>query len=287
MENQFNPLELKETVKGLRKDIVEMLTAAGSGHPGGSLSAIDIMAVLYFGGILRYQADQPDWPQRDRFILSKGHVAPALYAVLAHAGYFPHEWLSTLRKLGSHLQGHPDRLKTPGVEVSTGSLGQGLSIACGMAIGLHNQVAEGALKTDDAKAPTVFVMLGDGELDEGQVWEAAAFAAAQKTDNLVAIVDNNNLQIDGHLDEVLALGDIAAKFAAFGWEVLECNGHNLEDVHAALSQAKEVEGRPAVLVAHTVKGKGVSFMEDQAGWHGTAPSAEQCAQACAEIEGAL
>lgn len=261
-----------------------MLTAAGSGHPGGSLSAADILATIYFGDILRYRPDQPDWPGRDRFILSKGHAAPVLYATLARAGYFPLDELATLRQLGSRLQGHPDMRKLPGVEVSTGSLGQGLSISSGFALGLAE-----AWREAECPAPgpqRVFTLLGDGELDEGQVWEAAMFAAARHLDNLVAIVDNNGLQIDGHLEEVLDLGDISAKFEAFGWQVFSCDGNDVGQVHAALLEAIATTAKPAVVLAHTIKGKGVSFMEDQCGWHGKAPSQEQCAKACQELEDA-
>ncbi|MDR1015846.1 MAG: transketolase [Coriobacteriales bacterium] len=268
----------------LRQDIVKMLTAAGSGHPGGSLSAADILATIYFGDILRYRPDQPDWPGRDRFILSKGHAAPVLYATLARAGYFPLDELATLRQLGSRLQGHPDMRKLPGVEVSTGSLGQGLSISSGFALGLAE-----AWREAECPAPgpqRVFTLLGDGELDEGQVWEAAMFAAARHLDNLVAIVDNNGLQIDGHLEEVLDLGDISAKFEAFGWQVFSCDGNDVGQVHAALLEAIATTAKPAVVLAHTIKGKGVSFMEDQCGWHGKAPSQEQCAKACQELEDA-
>lgn len=276
-EGVFDAGRVSACAAQMRRDIVTMLTEAGSGHPGGSLSATEIIATLYFGGILRHDAANPADEQRDRFILSKGHCCPALYAALAQDGYFPAEWLHSLRKMGSHLQGHPDMRKCPGVEVSTGSLGQGLSIGCGLALGLGGS----------AEDPSVFVLMGDGELQEGQVWEAAMFAAHKRLANLVAIVDNNNLQIDGHLDDVVALGDIAAKFASFGWHAIECaDGNDPEQVHAALAEAKAYAEGPAVVVAHTVKGKGVSFMEDQAGWHGKAPNAEQLAQALSEIDAA-
>ncbi len=261
----------------MRHDIVEMLAAAGSGHPGGSLSAAEIVATLYFG-VMRHDPRNPDDPERDRFVLSKGHAAPVLYAALAQAGYFGREHLITLRKLGSLLQGHPDSKKTPGVEVSTGSLGQGLSIACGIALGLSPS-------PDDDR--TVYCLLGDGECQEGQVWEAAMFAAHNSLGNIVAIVDHNGLQIDGACSEVMCLGDMEAKFASFGWEVASCDGHDVEAISAGLAHVRGVPDRPGVLVAHTVKGKGVSFMEGEAGWHGKAPSAEETQIALREIAAAL
>ncbi len=258
----------------MRRDIIEMIATAGSGHPGGSLSAADIVATLYFGGVLRHDPADPEWPERDRFVLSKGHAGPVLYAALAEAGYFGREHLTTLRKLGSILQGHPDSKKTPGVEVSTGSLGQGLSVACGLAAGLRTS-------PDDDR--TVFCLLGDGELQEGQVWEAAMFAAHHGLANLVAIVDDNGLQIDGACTEVMCLGHIAAKFTAFGWHATETDGHDIDALHDALTAAKRHSAGPAVVVAHTVKGKGVSFMENAAGWHGKAPTADELAAALAEL----
>jgi len=261
----------------MRMDIVEMIAAAGSGHPGGSLSAADIVATLYFGDVLRYDPANPDWPERDRFILSKGHAAPVLYAALAEAGYFGRDHLTTLRQVGSMLQGHPDSKKTPGVEVSTGSLGQGLSVAAGLAAGLRSH------PEDDR---TVYCLLGDGELQEGQVWEAAMFSAHHGLENLVAIVDDNGLQIDGSCNEVMCLGEIGRKFEAFGWRATECDGHDVGQIRDALLGARAHRGGPAVVVAKTIKGKGVSFMEDQAGWHGRAPSAEETAAALAELSGA-
>jgi transketolase len=263
----------------MRRDIVEMIAKAGSGHPGGSLSAADIVATLYFGGVLKHDPTNPVSPERDRFILSKGHAAPVLYAALAESGYFAHEQLGTLRKLGSKLQGHPDRKKTPGVEVSTGSLGQGLSVASGLAAGLRG----GQHPASTHEARTVFCLLGDGELQEGQVWEAAMFAAHMSLDNLVAIVDHNGLQIDGACNEVMCVGSVAAKFSAFNWHVVEVDGHDIAALHEALEAAKAHRAGPAVIIAHTIKGKGVSFMEGQAGWHGKAPSAEQVAQALEEL----
>lgn len=262
---------VREKARSMRLDIVEMIAEAGSGHPGGSLSSADIVATLYFGGVLKHDPTRPDWPERDRFVLSKGHAAPVLYAALAEAGYFGRDHLQTLRKLGSILQGHPDSKKTPGVEVSTGSLGQGLSIANGIALALRQT------------GQRVFCLLGDGELQEGQVWEAAMFAAHHGLDNLIAIVDHNGLQIDGACADVMGLGEVAAKFTAFGWHVIECDGHDVEALADAFGRAAAVEGSPAVLVCRTVKGKGVSYMENNADWHGKAPSAEETACAREEL----
>jgi transketolase len=258
--------------RSMRRDIVEMLTVAGSGHPGGSLSAADIVATLFFG-VMRHDPKRRDWAERDRFVLSKGHAAPVLYAALAEAEYFERDHLRTLRRLGSILQGHPDRLKTPGVEVSTGSLGQGLAIANGVAL---------SLRLDGNTEPTVYCLLGDGELQEGSVWEAAMSASQWGIDNLVAVVDHNGLQIDGACSDVVCLGDIAAKFASFGWHAIEVDGHDIDALLGAFEAARAVDG-PVVVVARTVKGKGVSFMEGDAGWHGKAPSREQADQALAEL----
>ena len=268
--------ELERRANDMRADIVRRIAEAGSGHPGGSLSCADILAALYFGGVLEHDPENPEWEGRDRFILAKGHAAPALYAALAQAGYIPREELATLRKLGSRLQGHPDSNQVPGVEVSTGSLGQGLSIAAGAAAGLRL----------DGAPQTVFALLGDGECQEGQVWEAAMFAAHRKLDNLVAIVDRNGLQIDGRTCDVCDPGDLGAKFAAFGWDVDEVDGHDLDALVAVLGAAKAGrDGRPHAVIARTVKGKGVPFMENEAGWHGKAPNAEQAAEALAALEG--
>jgi transketolase len=263
----------------MRRDIVEMIAEAGSGHPGGSLSAADIVATLYFGGVLRYDSANPGMPERDRFILSKGHAAPVLYAALAEAGYFGRDHLATLRKLGSMLQGHPDSKKTPGVEVSTGSLGQGLSVSAGLAAGLRG----GQHPENSRDDRTVFCLMGDGEIQEGQVWEAAMFAAHEGLDNLVAIVDHNGLQIDGACNEVMCLGTVAAKFTAFDWHAIECDGHDVQAVYDALEAAKAHRGGPAVIIAHTIKGKGVSFMENNAGWHGKSPSPAEVEQAFSEL----
>ncbi|MGB4592747.1 MAG: transketolase [Coriobacteriia bacterium] len=276
MTGTMDATAVRKLATRMRCDIVRMLGEAGSGHPGGSLSATDIVATLY-GTVMRHDPAHPDMPGRDRFVLSKGHAAPVLYAALAETGYFEREHLMTLRKLGSILQGHPDSKKTPGVEVSTGSLGQGLAIANG--IGL-------SLRLDSAGDSTVFCLLGDGELQEGEVWEAAMFAPHHGLTNVVAIVDNNGLQIDGACSEVMCLGDIASKFASFGWDTVACDGHDVDALTSVLSSARaraEAGGRPVAIVCSTVKGKGVSFMEGNADWHGKAPSAEQVAQALGEL----
>ncbi len=266
--------ELEWRANEMRRDIVQMIAEAGSGHPGGSLSCADILCALYFGGVLEHDPADPHKEGRDRFFLAKGHAAPALYAALAHAGYFPREELMTLRKFGTRLQGHPDSSLVPGVEVSTGSLGQGLSIAAGCAAGLDLSGQEGA----------VFALLGDGECEEGQVWEAAMFAAHRKLGRLTAIVDRNNLQIDGRTSEVCDPGDLGAKFAAFGWDVKEVDGHDIAGLVDVLSACKaDRAGAPHAVIAHTVKGKGVSFMEDKAGWHGKAPNVEELEAALAEL----
>lgn len=268
--------ELERRANEMRVDIVRMIAEAGSGHPGGSLSSVDILTALYFGGPLEHDPANPAWEGRDRFILAKGHAAPALYAVLAQAGYLERDELMSLRKLGSRLQGHPDSNQVPGVEVSTGSLGQGLSVAAGAAAGL---------KLDGAPQ-TVFTLLGDGECQEGQVWEAAMFAAHRGLDNLVAIIDRNGLQIDGCTADVCDPGDLGAKFAAFGWDTSEVDGHDIDTLIEALTVAKaDRAGKPHVLIARTVKGKGVPFMENEAGWHGKAPNADQLAEALAALEG--
>lgn len=265
----------KQKANAMRKDIIEMIHEAGSGHPGGSLSCTDILAALYFGDIMTYDPAHPASDARDRFILAKGHAAPALYAALAEAGFFPKDELKTLRKLGSRLQGHPDSKLLPGVEVSTGSLGQGLSVAAGLAAGLR-------LKGGDQK---VYTVLGDGECEEGQVWEAANFAAAEALGNLVAIVDSNGLQIDGQLCDMCSAGELDEKFAAFGWEVHHVDGHDIDALIALFASLPcNSTGKPQAIIAKTVKGKGVSFMENQVGWHGKAPDAEQTKQALAELE---
>lgn len=269
--------ELKRIATDLRVDIIETLVEAKSGHPGGSLSEIDVLTCLYFGGVLRYRADEPSWPDRDRFVLSKGHCTPGFYSVLARAAYFPHEWLRTFRKLGSPLQGHPDRTRTPGVESSTGSLGQGLSMAVGMAI---------AGKIDEASW-RVYCMCGDGESESGQVWEAIISAPKFNLDNLCMILDNNQVQQTEPVSKILPIQPYASKIAAFGWHVIEIDGHDVEQILRALDEAAATKGVPTAIVAHTVKGKGVSFMELQPGWHGKAPSREEADRAIAEIRGGL
>ena len=267
----------------MRIDIVKMLKCAGSGHPGGSLSAADIVATLYFGGIMNHDPSNPDAAWRDRFILSKGHAAPVQYAALAAAGYFNPDELQNLRQLGAMLQGHPDASKCPGVEVSTGSLGQGLSIAAGLAQGL---ILAQQVGKDGHTPPRVYVLLGDGELQEGQNWEAALYAAHYKLNNIVAIVDRNMLQIDGDTEDVMSLGDVAAKFEAFDWDVATVDGHDVEALYELLSRDRNSD-KPLMVVADTVKGKGVSFMEGVADWHGVAPCSEECKIACAELESRL
>lgn len=256
----------------MREHIVRMLAAAGSGHPGGSLSATDVIASLYFKH-MRVDPANPEWEDRDRFVLCKGHAAPALYAALAMRGFFPEEELLTLRKLGSRLQGHPCLSATPGVDMSTGSLGQGLSVANGMALA-------GRL---DGRDYRVYCVLGDGELQEGQVWEAAMSAAHYGLDHVIGFVDHNGLQIDGSNDEVMSVAPIAEKFEAFGWDAVTIDGHDMDAIADAIDRAKTVTGKPSVIVCETVKGKGVSFMEDQVGWHGMAPNAEQAEVALAEL----
>ena len=266
--------ELQEIAKVIRKDIVTMLTESASGHPGGSLSAVEILTTLYFNE-MNINPEKPRDPERDRFVLSKGHAAPVLYSALARRGFFNVDELHTLRKIGSMLQGHPNMNDVPGVDMSTGSLGQGISAAVGMAL---------AGKCDD-KSYRVYSLLGDGELEEGQVWEAAMCAAHYKLDNLTAFIDSNGLQIDGKCEDVMNPGPIDQKFKAFGWHVIEIDGHDLEAIQKAIDEAKNTKGQPTAVVCHTVKGKGVSFMENQAGWHGTAPSKEQCEIAIKEIGG--
>ena len=267
-----NEQMLKEQAKQIRRDIVSMVGAAKSGHPGGSLSAAEILTYLYFEE-MNVNPAEPKWEDRDRFVLSKGHAAPVLYAALARRGFFPAEDLMSLRKIGSHLQGHPDMKKVPGVDMSTGSLGTGFSAATGIALAYQL----------DKKPSYVYTLLGDGELQEGQVWEAAMSAAHYKLDNLIAFVDNNGLQIDGNIDDVLSPNPIDAKFAAFGWHVQVIDGHDFAQIADAVKAAKAAVGKPSVIVAKTVKGKGVSYMENQAGWHGSAPNAEQVAQAMEEL----
>ena len=267
---------LKETAKNIRLGILEGVHAAASGHPGGSLSIADIMTYLYFSEMNVNPAD-PKNPDRDRLVLSKGHTAPALYAALAEKGFFSKDELKNLRQVGSFLQGHPDMKGTPGVDMTTGSLGLGVSAACGMAL---------AAKID-GKDYRTYAILGDGESQEGQVWEAAMFAAHYKLDNLCFILDLNGLQIDGKITEVMNPTPHDKKFEGFGFNVIIANAHDFESIEAAFAAARACKGKPSVIIANSVKGKGVSFMEDQAGWHGSAPNDEQYAQAVAEIKASL
>ena len=269
----MNNKELQLIACKIRKHVIEEVHAAKSGHPGGSLSMTDIITEIYFEQ-MNVDPKNPKWEDRDRFVLSKGHCSPALYAALAEKGYFPVEDLLTFRKTGSHLQGHPSLKCTSGVDMSTGSLGQGLSAANGMAL---------AAKMDN-KDYRVYTVMGDGEIEEGQIWEAAMLAAHYKLDNLCAVVDWNGLQIDGRITDVMSSLPIDEKFAAFGWNVISVDGHDFDSLRDGFNKAKECKGKPTVLVAKTIKGKGVSFMEDLASWHGTAPNDEQAAQAIEEIE---
>lgn len=268
--------QLKIKACKARMGIIEGVFNAKSGHPGGSLSCVDIITYLYFHH-MNIDPQNPKAEERDRFVLSKGHAAPALYSVLALKGFFPVEQLKTLRKSDSMLQGHPSIKYTPGVDMCTGSLGQGISAACGMALGAKL----------GGKNYRVYTILGDGEIQEGQVWEAAMFASAKGLDNLVAVVDNNGLQIDGKVSEVNSPYPIAEKFKAFGWNVIEICAHSFDEIDAAFNAAAEFKGKPSAIIAGSVKGKGVSFMEDQVSWHGTAPNAEQYEQAMNELSQAL
>jgi transketolase len=266
--------ELKRVANRLRIEIIKMIGTAGSGHPGGSLSEVELLSALYFR-VLRHNPKDPQWLDRDRFILSKGHGCPALYAVMAEAGYIDHSVLGTLRKLGSPLQGHPDKRFFPAIEANTGSLGQGISIGCGMALASRL----------DKKDWHTFVMVGDGEIQEGQNWEAAMFAAYHKLENLTVIVDYNHIQLDGFLKDILDVSPLAQKFESFGWRVLEIDGHDFNQVIPALETARSAkDGKPTCIVANTVKGKGVSFMENNPEWHGVAPKPDQVAAAVAELE---
>jgi transketolase len=282
LELSKNKSELEEKLKQMegialrsRKWIVKMTHAAGSGHPGGSLSATDILTALYFH-TMSHDPVKPEWPDRDRFVLSKGHGAPALYATLAQAGYFPEEELLTLRKFGSRLQGHPSMRRLPGIDMSTGSLGQGLSVANGMALG-------GRLDKRDYR---VYCLVGDGEAQEGQIWEAAMGAAHYKLDHVTAILDRNSFQIDGETEEIMGLEPLAEKWRAFGWQVYEIDGHDLKQIVTALDEAGKVEGRPQMIIAKTVKGKGISFMECNAcAFHGNAPKDDELKLALEELGG--
>ena len=269
----MNKLELMKTANEVRKGIVTAVHSAKSGHPGGSLSAADIYTYMYFEE-MNIDPKDPKKADRDRFVLSKGHTAPGYYSTLAHRGFFPVEDLTTLRKVGSYLQGHPDMKHIPGVDMSSGSLGQGISAAVGMAISAK-------LSDDDYR---VYTLLGDGEIQEGQVWEASMLAGHRKLDNLVVIVDNNNLQIDGKITDVNSPYPIDKKFEAFNFHVINIDGNDFDQIEAAFKEARKTKGMPTAIIAKTIKGKGVSFMEDQAGWHGKAPNDEQYAQAMEELE---
>jgi transketolase len=264
--------DLQGVARKLRRHVITMISTAGSGHPGGSLSAADIVTALYFR-IMHHDPANPHWPDRDRFILSKGHAAPVLYAALAECGYFPLEWLTTLRKTGTCLQGHTDSRLTPGVDMSAGSLGQGLSVGIGMALAARL----------DRKDYRTYVLLGDGECQEGQVWEAAMFAPNYKLDNLTAIVDYNGLQLDGFTRQIMDLEPFVEKWRSFKWEVLQVDGHDIKQVVDALQKAAQVKDKPVVIVAKTIKGKGVSFMENNVDWHGKAPDKAQTEIALREL----
>jgi len=273
-ERKVSEIEkMDEVAKKIRKHILEMTCAAGSGHPGGSLSATDILTALYFD-IMSIDPKKPDWQDRDRLVLSKGHAAPAYYAALAERGYFPVKDLKTLRKLGSYLQGHPEMKGTPGVDASTGSLGQGLSIANGMALA----------ERLDKKKYWVYVILGDGESQEGQVWEAAMASAHYNLDKIIAFLDYNRLQIDGKTGDIMEIEPIADKWRAFSWEVCETNGHDIEKIIECVDNMKKIPGKPHMIICHTTKGKGVPFMEDKAEWHGKAPNGDEVCMAVKDLE---
>lgn len=266
--------ELEFKAKRVREDIIDEVYQAKSGHPGGSLSITDILTVLYFKE-MNINPENPEWEDRDRFVLSKGHCSPALYSCLANRGFFPVEDLKTFRNINSYLQGHPDKNKVPGVDMTTGSLGQGLSVANGMAIA-------GKM---DKKDYRVYCVLGDGEIEEGQIWEATMAANKYKLDNLCVVVDNNNLQIDGTLEEVMSSYPIDKKFESFGFQVINIDGHDIEEIIKAFEVAKNVKGKPTCIIAKTIKGKGIAFMENQVGWHGKAPNEEQYKQAIDGLRG--
>jgi transketolase len=268
MLNEQSVRELDETARHLRVEILKMLNTARSGHTGGSLSSIDVLTVLYFHA-MRHDPSNPQWEERDRFVLSKGHAAPALYATLAQAGYFSRDDLKTLRRLGSHLQGHPDMNKTPGVDVCTGSLGQGLSQAVGLALAARC----------GGRSVRTYALLGDGELQEGQVWEAAMSASHFGLDNLCAIVDVNGLQIDGEVSKVMNVAPVGPKFLAFNWHVLEVDGHDVEAIARGLDEAQKTKGQPTLIIARTIKGKGVPFFEHKASYHGVPPSDDELVRA--------
>lgn len=264
--------ELIKMAVNVRRDIVEMIYNVNSGHPGGSLSAADLVTALYFN-VLNHDPKNPNWEDRDRFILSKGHACPVLYSCMAHTGYFPHEELKTLRQINSRIQGHPEVRKLPGIEASTGSLGQGLSIGIGLAEGAKLQ----------GKTYRTYVLTGDGELDEGQIWESALYCGHNKVDNLVAIVDSNKQQLDGWVKDIMSLDSLSDKWKSFGWEVIEIDGHDMHAILEAFKKAESVKGKPTVIIANTIKGKGVSFMENNLEFHGAAPTKDQLEQALKEL----
>ena len=272
MHKTSDPAELQAIAKQTRRYIIEMITAAGSGHPGGSLSAVEILVTLFFD-VLRHDPNHPKWPERDRFILSKGHAAPVLYAVIAECGYTPIDQLNSLRKLGSIYQGHPDVRFIPSLEASTGSLGQGLSLGIGMGL---------AARLNQSPSHT-YVVLGDGESQEGQIWEAAMFGAYHKVDNVTAIVDYNKIQLDGFVKDILDLEPLADKWKAFGWHVLDIDGHSIPALQQAYHEARATKGKPTVIIAQTVKGKGVSFMENNPKFHGMAPTNDEAQKALQEL----
>lgn len=272
MQKTSNPAELAEISKRVRREIIKMITAAKSGHPGGSLSATEILVTLYFD-VMKHDPSNPKWPDRDRFILGKGHACPVLYALMAECGYTPLDQLETLRQMGSIYQGHPDVRFIPALEASTGSLGQGLSLGLGMAC---------AARLD--KSPSrAYVVLGDGEIQEGQVWEAAMFGAFHKIDNCVCIVDYNRIQLDGFVKDIMDIEPLVDKWNSFGWHTIEVDGHDIAALQKAFAEAEATKGKPTVLIAHTVKGKGVSFMENNPKFHGVAPTQEECEQALKEL----
>jgi transketolase len=272
--------ELEEKANIIRQDIIKMLLAAGSGHSAGPLGFADVMVALYFGDVINYDPKRPDWPERDRVVLSHGHVCPLLYAVLAHAGYFPHSELLTLRKLNTRLQGHPHYGTLPGIENTSGPLGQGLSQAIGMALALRLDYTAG--KLGEAR-PHVFCLTGDGELDEGQNWEAIMFAGKNRLGNLTAIVDRNNIQIDGFTEDVMPLEPLVAKFHAFNWDVLEVDGHNIREIIDAVGEAKAIFEKPVAILARTIPGKGVDFMVWKPSWHGVPPKPDEAKKALDEL----
>lgn len=272
MQKVHDVAGISALTRQMRREAIEMITEAKSGHPGGSLSAAEIVATLFFD-VMRHDPANPKWADRDRFILSKGHCCPILYAVMAECGYCPKDQLLTLRKLGSIYQGHPDVRFLPSLEASTGSLGEGLSLAIGMGI---------AARLNQSPSRT-YVVLGDGEIQEGQIWEAAMFASYNRLDNIVAIVDYNRIQLDGFVKDILDLEPLAAKWSSFGWHVIELDGHDIDALQRAFAEAVTVKGKPTCLVAHTIKGKGVSFMENNPKFHGTAPTREECAKALQEL----